>query len=153
MKKNYLLPHRYMKIGLFMLVPFFIMACIDFLGMASSIEISFPYIYNDLLTSRHWFGIANGEDVFMEIWMLGVFSSLIFIALSKEKVEDEMIMQIRLQSMLFSLRCTAVIFIFETIFFFGFAYVYCLGALFYIFLIVSVLKFRYVLHKLNKIEK
>lgn len=88
MKKNYLLPHRYMKIGLFMLVPFIIMACIDFLGMAPSIEISFPYIYNDLFTSNSWFSIANGEDVFMEIWMLGVFSSLIFIALSKEKVED-----------------------------------------------------------------
>ncbi len=153
MKKNYLLPHRYMKIGLFMLVPFIIMACIDFLGMAPSIEISFPYIYNDLFTSNSWFSIANGEDVFMEIWMLGVFSSLIFIALSKEKVEDEMIMQIRFQSMLFSLRCTAAIFIFETIFIFGFAYVYCLGALFYIFLIVFILRFRYVLHKLNKIEK
>ena len=153
MKKNFLLPHCYMKIGLFMLVPFIIMACIDFLGMAPSIDISLPYIYDDLFTSNHWFSIANKEDVFMEIWMLGLFFSLLFISLSKEKIEDEMIMNIRLQSMLFALWCTAAVFIFVTLFIFGFAYIYCLGALFYIFLIVSILRFRYVLHKLNKIEK
>ena len=129
------------------------MCFIDFAGFAPAVEINVPYLFNDILTERLFCGISKNEDFFMEIWMLGLFFSLMFIALSKEKTEDEMITQIRLQSMSFALWCTTIMFILETLFIFGFAYVYCLGASLYIFLILSILRFRYIFHKLNKIEK
>lgn len=61
------------------------------------------------------------------------FISLLFIAMSKEKTEDEMIMQIRLKSVFFSLWFTSVLFVVETLFFstlpmltvFGPLFMYC----------------------------
>ena len=89
----------------------------------------------------------------MEIWILGLLVSLLFIALSKEKVEDEMILQIRLQSMLHALWVTSLCFVLETLFLFGFAYAYSLWATLYIFLLFFILKFRYELYQLKKAEK
>ena len=77
-----------------------------------------PYIVNEIIGENAWFGILPSEDMYMEIWMLGIFISLLFIAMSKEKTEDEMIMQIRLKSVFFSLWFTSVLFVVETLFFF-----------------------------------
>ncbi len=149
MKKSFLLPHRYMKIGIIMFIPFFIMCCMELLlEVAPQIKVTMPYIYNDFERLK-WFGVAQGEDIFGEIWMLGLFLSLLFMALSKEKVEDEMLMQIRLQSMLFALWCTSALFVFETLFIFGLAYGISLWALFFVFLLIFILKFRYELYKLK----
>lgn len=92
-----------------------------------------PYIVNEIIGENAWFGILPSEDMYMEIWMLGIFISLLFIAMSKEKTEDEMIMQIRLKSVFFSLWFTSVLFVVETLFFstlpmptvFGPLFMYC----------------------------
>ena len=104
MKKSFLLPHSCMRVGLILLVPFFIMFCLEMAGAAPEITITMPCLANnELLDGTVWFTLLQGEDIFMEIWILGLLVSLLFIALSKEKVEDEMILQIRLQSMLHAL--------------------------------------------------
>lgn len=103
MKANFLLPHSCMKVGLILLVPFLIMFCLDMAGVAPEIIIPMPCLANnELLDGTVWFTLLQGEDIFMEIWILGLLVCLLCIALSKEKVEDEMILQIRLQSMLYA---------------------------------------------------
>ena len=145
MKKSFLLPHSCMRVGLILLVPFFIMFCLEMAGAAPEITITMPCLANNEL--------LQGEDIFMEIWILGLLVSLLFIALSKEKVEDEMILQIRFQSMLHALWITSLCFVLETLFLFGFAYAYSLWATLYIFLLFFILKFRYELYQLKKAEK
>lgn len=118
MKKYFLLPHCYAKTGLCLMVLFLIMFGIDLAGAAPKIKVPMPYIVNEIIGENAWFGILPSEDMYMEIWMLGIFISLLFIAMSKEKTEDEMIMQIRLKSVFFSLWFTSVLFVVETFVFF-----------------------------------
>lgn len=154
MKANFLLPHSCMKVGLILLVPFLIMFCLDMAGVAPEIIIPMPCLANnELLDGTVWFTLLQGEDIFMEIWILGLLVCLLCIALSKEKVEDEMILQIRLQSMLYALWITTFCFVLEALFLFGFAYAYSLWATLYIFLLFFILKFRYELYQLKKAEK
>ena len=149
MKKSFLLPHYYMKVGLLMFVPFLIMCILELAELAPIIKVAMPYVYSDCFTSDTWFGIAESEDIYGEIWMIGLFLSLLFIALSKEKVEDEMLMQIRLQSLLFALWCTSALFIFETLFIYGLGYAFSLWAIIFVYLVIFILKFRYELYRLK----
>lgn len=111
MKQYFLLPHYYFKAGLWIMVLFLIMFGIDLAGVAPEINIPMPYIANEIFGKNAWFGILPSEDMYMEIWMLGIFISLLFIAMSKEKTEDEMIMQIRLKSVFshFGLRLSCLL--------------------------------------------
>lgn len=77
------------------------------------------------------------------------FYIAVFIAMSKEKTEDEMIMQIRLKSMFFSIWFTSILFVVETLFVFNFSYAYSLWATLYVLLIVFIIKFRYEIHQLK----
>lgn len=86
------------------------------------------------------------------IWRYGCSAFLyrcFFIAMSKEKTEDEMIMQIRLKSMFFSIWFTSILFVVETLFVFNFSYAYSLWATLYVLLIVFIIKFRYEIHQLK----
>lgn len=153
MKKNFLLPHCYLKIGLLLIIPFLIMCVLELAEVAPTWEISVPYVYSDWLTERTWFGISDGEDIYGEIWMIGIFVSLVFIAFSKEKVEDEMIVHLRLQTMLFAFWCTSILFVLAIMFVFGIGYLYCIWAAFPLFLIIFTIKFRYELYKLSREDK
>ena len=138
-----------MKVGLIMFLPFLVMCILELAEVAPLIKVAMPYVYNDCFASGAWFGIAGGEDIYGEIWMTGLFLSLLFIALSEEKIEDEMIMQVRLRSMLFALWCTSVLFIFETLFIYGLAYAFSLWAIIFVYLVIFILKFRYELYQLK----
>ena len=153
MKKNFLLPHLYWKIGWMMLIPFLVMCGVELFGSAPVIKMTVPYIFSDTVSKNEWFGIMHREDMYMEIWIIGLFLSLLFIAFSKEKQEDEMIMQVRLQSLLFALWVTSICSIVETLFIFGLIYAYSLWASLFVFLIIFIVKFRYELYQLNKFEK
>lgn len=149
MKQYFLLPHCYFKAGLWLMALFLIMFGIDLAGVAPEINIPMPYIANEIFGKNVWFGVLPSEDMYMEIWMLGIFISLFFIAMSKEKTEDEMMMQIRLKSMFFSIWFTSILFVVETLFVFNFSYAYSLWATLYVLLIVFIIKFRYEIHQLK----
>lgn len=78
MKKYFLLPHCYAKTGLCLMVLFLIMFGIDLAGAAPKIKVPMPYIVNEIIGENAWFGILPSEDMYMEIWMLGIFISLLF---------------------------------------------------------------------------
>lgn len=106
MKKNYLLPNKYKKIGLWMFIPFCILC---FSGWESNFEIPvLAFRLGNLFSDGAIFEITKNDPV-NEIGMLGFLISLCFIALSREKDEDEMTGQIRMQSFVWSFRVTAVV--------------------------------------------
>ena len=90
--RNYLLPHSYKKIGMLMFLPFAaICLCLLLNVKLPSVEIP-------------WIAIGDGifyqgkADLLTELGMMGLLISLSFIALSREKDEDEMTGQIRMKS-------------------------------------------------------
>ena len=104
MQQNYLLPCGFKRVGLVMLVPF-LTACLWLLfGPCEGdwFTVDVPALFTlDLASTSEWFGMTVTDPV-NEICMLGLLVSLVFIALSKEKDEDEMTAVVRMQSFVWS---------------------------------------------------
>ena len=87
MRKNYLFPTTFRKIGWCLFVPFAITSNEDWLKVNALSVIPWGIIKNSL---------------FDELSMIGLTVSLLFIAFSKEKDEDECIANIRSNSLIWA---------------------------------------------------
>lgn len=152
MKKNYLLPHYFKKIGLAMLPPF-LASCIWLLAGPCEgdwLAIRVPAILTlDLDSTRAWFGMTTTDPV-NEICMLGLLLSLVFIALAKEKDEDEMTAVVRMQSFVWSFWCTAIIETLAIIFTYDFAFLYFAFASLFVCFLLFICKFNYEMLKIRR---
>ena len=154
MKKNYLLPHNFKLIGMIMLVPFLV-ACIWLLlgpGEAEWFTVNVPALFTlDLASTSEWFGMTV-TDPLNEICMLGLLVSLVFIALSKEKDEDEMTAVVRMQSFVWSFWCTAVIMLIAILFVYDFAFLLFSFASVFVCFIMYICKFNYEMIKIRRVQ-
>ena len=75
---------------------------------------------------------------------------LLFIGFSKEKIEDEFVKSVREQSLVWATYVTAALFILATLFIAGLAYTYVPYLVFFVFLILFIVKFRFELFRANK---
>ena len=75
---------------------------------------------------------------------------LLLIGFSKEKIEDEFVKSVREQSLVWATYGTAALFILATLMIHGFAYTYVPYLVFFVFLILFIVKFRIELHRFNK---
>ena len=102
--------------------------------------------------------IAFGDEIFYtgkanlltEAGMMGLLVSLCFIALSREKDEDEMTAHIRMQSFVWSLWFTSAILAFGILFIQGLNFLsFALIAL-YLFYLVYILKFNFTMRSIRR---
>lgn len=89
---------------------------------------------------------TNTLSLAMPLLIIG----LLFIGFSKEKVEDEFVHYLRAQSLIWSTYVTSALFIIATILIYGIAYIYVPYLVFYVFLILFIIKFRIELRRFNK---
>ena len=145
MKKNYLLPHNFKLIGLVMLLPFLV-ACIWLLlgpGECECLLVNVPALLTlDLNSTSEWFGITKTDPV-NEICMLGLLVSLVFVALSREKDEDEMTAVVRMRLFVWSFWCTAILMLVAILFVYDLAFMYFAFASVFICFILYICKFNY----------
>ena len=139
MKKNYLLPHNFKMIGLIMLVPF----------LAACMWLLLGPFEGDWF--KGWFGMTMTDPV-NEICMLGLLVSLVFIALSKEKDEDEMTAVVRMQSFVWSFWCTAILMLIAILFVYDLAFMYFAFASVFVCFIMYICKFNYEMIKIRRTE-
>ena len=152
MKKNYLLPHNFKMIGLIMIVPFLVASIWLLLGPGECdwFFINVPALFTlDLASTSEWFGMTVTDPV-NEICMLGLLVSLVFIALSKEKDEDEMTAVVRMQSFVWSFWCTAVIMLIAILFVYDFAFLLFSFASVFVCFIMYICKFNYEMIKIRR---
>jgi hypothetical protein len=103
MKTHFLLPRYFMYIGIALTVISILWELLeDF--QTKEISLRIPVIYED----GNWFTIIN-NDFSDEIWTILTLLGLYFIAFAKEKMEDEMINNIRLKSIMIAIICQIVI--------------------------------------------
>ena len=154
MKKNYLLPHNFKMIGLIMIVPFLV-ACIWLLCGPCEGDwfiVDVPALFTlDIASTSEWFGMTATDPV-NEISMLGLLVSLVFIALSKEKDEDEMTAVVRMQSFVWSFWCTAILMLIAILFVYDLAFMYFAFASVFVCFIMYICKFNYVMIKIRRTE-
>ena len=144
---NYLLPYACKKAGMWMFLPFAAI-CLCLLFDVHLPEIRVPWIaFGDNF-------LYQGEaDLFTEIGMMGLLVSLCFIALSREKDEDEMTAHIRMQSFVWSLWFTSAILAFAILFIMGLDFLsFALVAL-YLFYLVYILIFNFTMKAIRRTGK
>ena len=95
MRKNYLFPTTFRKIGLCLFVPFAITSFICLFDGSNE-----DWLKVNALSVIPWGIIKN--SLFDELSMIGLTVSLLFIAFSKEKDEDECIANIRSNSLIWA---------------------------------------------------
>ena len=150
MKQNYLLPHGFKRVGLIMLVPF-LAACIWLLCGPCEGD-WFLVDVPALASTSEWFGMTATDPV-NEICMLGLLVSLVFIALSREKDEDEMTAVVRMQSFVWSFWCTAVLMLVAILFVYDLAFMYFAFASVFVCFIMYICKFNYEMIKIRRTDK
>ena len=135
-----------------MLVPFLV-ACIWLLlgpGEAEWFTVNVPALFTlDIASTSEWFGMTVTDPV-NEISMLGLLVSLVFIALSKEKDEDEMTAVVRMRSFVWSFWCTAVIMLIAILFVYDFAFLLFSFASVFVCFIMYICKFNYEMIKIRR---
>ena len=154
MKQNYLLPHGFKRVGLIMLVPFLV-ACIWLLCGPCEGDwfiVDVPALFTlDIASTSDWFGMTATDPV-NEICMLGLLVSLVFIALSKEKDEDEMTAVVRMQSFVWSFWCTAILMLVAILFVYDLAFMYFAFASVFVCFIMYICKFNCEMIKIRRTE-
>ena len=127
MKSTYLLPHKFKRIGMWMFIPF----CAMCLLCIISGKLEFDYFHiptlsvciDGLFEESSFIEVVKNDPI-NEIAMLGFLVSLCFIALSKERDEDEMAERVRMVSFVWSLWITAAVLAFGILFIYQFSFLY-----------------------------
>jgi len=154
MKKTYLLPNRFKKIGWILALPSLIILVINILEI---ITINFNFCFYGLSKgvgildqSSNWRWSLNETNFANTILPIIIVVGLVFISFSKEKNEDEMITQIREKSFVWAIVTSSIIFVIGILFFYGIAYLYFLGNLLYLVFLLFIIKFHIELSRLKK---
>ena len=147
MKKNFLLPPLFKKIGLWMVLPFLVLSVLCVLELEIlpdvGLYMKMPALV-DGYGERNWFCFAE-TDIIDEFSMLGLLVSLVFIALSREYDEDEMTTTIRMGSFVWSAWASSIVLSIGILFVFGIDFLLVGFLAMYLFLALYIIKFNYTM--------
>ena len=126
--RTWLLPPLYRRIGWVLAVPF-AAACI--------------YVLTEAINMGQWLD---------EVSVIGLTIALLLISFSRERQEDEYIAALRTKALVWAVYVSYIILIIGTVSIYGDAYLYFLFSNLFTLPIVFILKFRWMMHQLNKEE-
>lgn len=109
----------------------------------------FSIVSFDIFSPVQWFKPIE-TDGMRQIAIVTFMVSLLLIAFSREKEEDEYIEFLRSQSMRWSILTSSVITIIATLFVYNMAYLYFVFINIYLILILFIIKYRIKLHHFKK---
>jgi len=95
-------------------------------------------------------GLLNSEHIFAAIGIILVMGGLLLIAFSKEKIEDEQLLQLRLDSLQWAIYFNYFILIISAIFFNAFQFRAIVLFNLWSPLIVFIVRFRWKIYQLNR---
>ena len=152
MKTNYLFPSKYKKVGWTILIPALILSLVfistgyqpDFL------DLKVPTIYTkELLGKQHFFSMFQ-NNILGEILCVMLILSLLFIAFSKEKSEDEFISKIRLESLVWATYVNYAVLLISILFIFDWSFFWVIVINMFTLLFIFIIRFNYYIAKFNK---
>ncbi|WP_020600519.1 hypothetical protein [Spirosoma panaciterrae] len=148
MKTKWLFPHSYRLIGWFIFVPSALLGLAALYGnfdVISLIEALFrkkSLVQEKSLSLNAFFNSDNMTD---EIAAIGVIVGLIFIAFSREEVEDEMISQLRLEALQWSVYANYIILAIAILVFYDGAFFTVMIYNMFTVLLVFIIRFRWLM--------
>lgn len=143
MKKNYLFPTTFRKIGWCLFVPFVIMGLICLFNANDE-----SWLKVSAFSVIPWGVIKN--SLFDEISVIGLAISLLFIAFSREKDEDECIASIRSSSLIWATIAGYLLLIVCTILIYDLSYLNFVFIDLFMILILFITKYNIELYKFRR---
>lgn len=151
MKNTYLFPNSYRRIGQILAIPSALL-CGYYLFFADGDLLPcrmFSVLSFELFSSVEWFTMVE-TDAMRQISIVLFTISLLFIAFSREKEEDEYMEYLRSRSMRWAMLISGIVTIVVTLLVYNLAYLYFVFINLYLILILFILKYRIDLHRLRK---
>lgn len=150
-----LLPHSLYRIGWLLAIPSAVLGFLligDYWGPEIGKMNWFAIRYDELFGKSGWFGIIQTN--LLDEWMACLcILGLLFIAFSRRKQEDERVIYLRLNSLLWATYLTFGWLIFNTLFVFGVPYLWVLIVNMIALLVIFIARFEYVLYKENRMDE
>jgi hypothetical protein len=153
MKPKFLLPHRYKAIGWIITVPAFILMM---LYLHADYKLSFldykPGLAGqvDINIEKNFLFTLHAHNFTADIGGILVITGLLMIAFSKEKMEDERINTLRLESLLWAVYVNSILLILAIIFLYGEAFLQVMTYNICTPLILFIARFNYVMYQDRK---
>ena len=152
MKLNYLFPNRFKKIGLIILIPSLILGLITLITdlEPTFLDLNVPAIFvNDIFGDQEFLGFTE-NNILNEICGALLITSLILVAFSKEKQEDELIAKIRLESLVWATYLNYGILLFAMLFVYELSFLWVMIFNMFTILMFFIIRFNWQVIKLNK---
>ena len=153
MKKSYLLPVGFKKVGLWMVVPFLVLCVLCLCGVMDNVNLSVLTTKMPALVDYSGWFTTNETNLIDEIAMLGLLASLVFIALSREQDEDEMTAHIRMQSFVWSTWATSIVLALGILFVYDLEVLTFMFLAMYLYLMLYIVKFNLAMHRERKEQR
>ena len=159
MKKTFLFPSYFKKIGwvisiitlLYVLIGrIFFVDDFDFEFIMPAAIGSSNEIFN--LLPRDFF-VLNETTFMATLFPILIIIGFVFIAFSKERIEDEYVSKIRERALVWSVLVTCVVLILAILLIYGFDALYVFWIDFLFFLLLFVIKFRIDIFRFNRSTK
>lgn len=148
MTKALLLPHRFKKIGWFILVPATILGIILAIGDFDLEWISakvFAIFTDEIIGGRKLFSFINTNITNTVVGVLFLVGAML-TAFSREKQEDEYIEKLRLSSLLWAVWVNYLLLLLAFIFVYGFSFLNVMIYNMFTILIIFIIRFNYILY-------
>lgn len=152
MKTNYLFPNRYKQLGWIILIPSAIIGLVTLIVEFSPrfLNLKVPAIFVDeLFSNKQLFGMVSNNMLNEILGVLIIISSLM-VAFSKEKLEDEYISTIRLESLVWAVYVNYGILLFSFLFIFDFSFLWVMIFNMFTVLLFFIVRFNWQISKLRK---
>ncbi|NQY10719.1 MAG: hypothetical protein HRT71_14565 [Flavobacteriales bacterium] len=151
MKVNYLFPHRFKKIGWVILVLALILGGISFFTdyRPEFLNVNMPaLIFEEITGDKEYFSFQK-DNLLNEISGMLIIISAMFVAFSKEKLEDEYVAKIRMESLVWATYINYAVLLFSILFIYGLSFFTILVFNMFTVLLFFIIRFNWQILKLN----
>lgn len=154
MKTKLLLPHSFKMVGWIMLV---LMVVPGLMIVFGNFELSFLdmdvfTIYDSGFPGMNTYFAMTDNNITNEVVGILFLLGAVFVAFSKEKMEDEFIAKIRLDSLLWAVYLNYAILLLCFLFFFGFGFMAVMILNMYSVLLFFIIRYQIVLFRYRRID-
>lgn len=154
MKTNYLFPHSFKKgSGVLCLLSFLTFLVISVINWEQEVfqlpANVFALLFNNGLETNY-FGFVENDIIDEILTSIFIICSLVF-AFSKEKIEDEMVSTIRLESLVWATYVNYVVLLFCVIFIYGLSFFQVMQYNIFTLLLFFIIRFHWTLYKNSKL--
>lgn len=152
MNNNYLFPSRYKKIGLTILVPTLITGMLSLIYSTEPafLDVNVLAVFEQQFSNRPLFFTIVENNILNEICGVLLIISLVLVAFSKERQEDEFISQIRLESLVWATYFNYFVLLLSMIFVYHISFLWVMIFNIFTLLFFFIIRFNWQVWKLKR---